>query len=185
MIIHSNIIWITGLPCIGKSTIIPSLIKSNKCVYIESDIIRDNIIKSDPAIYEEYEHLNRFKYDNHKYKNRYKSEKMFLDFHKDLSSFLVDRIIDELDLSSDNSFYIEISPFTLMYSHRKEKSLLFKLSKFKHLSRIKNYTGCSDQDANDLYTFLSNAFNSIQESLYIHKIIDIDEISIDDLQSNN
>ncbi|MGZ6520061.1 MAG: hypothetical protein ACXVED_20960 [Bacteroidia bacterium] len=177
----SNITWITGLSCIGKSTLLSKLCEKHDLTYVQSDLLRNQLIEQNPVILENIQEiighqvscwplcLNDLPY-------LYKSIDIFFNVQKYISSVFLPFLIETLKKEPHKIMLVEVSPYILHYAQRNERIIFLTLTKSIHIERIIKKTGCNITDANLLYLFFLNVLSRIDNYLFFDKILDIENI---------
>lgn len=182
----TNLTWVTGLPCIGKSSVLPAICSKLDSSFFEFDSFRDTILNDNIDLRKDYIDIvssigASWPLNPLDYVKLYTSPSTLLRTHAFFASTFIPRVINLLKDKHDKSVYIEISPFTLNYLSQGHRKIFLLLSKRPHIARIKTHTGCDDTEAEYLYYLFHDAFSRIEESLIINKLIDIDDMVASDL----
>ena len=181
---RKNIIFITGLPCIGKSTLLSDIYKKEGIEYIKTDNLRNTIILNNTEILKTIEKiigkkLRKWPPSLHEYPIMYTSPEIFLQIQSYLATKCLSEIQNIIIKNQEKLLFIEISPFMLLYTGIQEESIFLTLRKNIHLNRIQLKTDCNKVQANYFFQFYTAILRYIEDYLFIDKIIDIELISND------
>jgi len=181
---RKKIIFITGLPCIGKSTLLSDIYKKAGREYIKTDNLRNKIIFNNTEILKTIgkiigKKLRKWPPSLHEYPIIYTSPEIFLQIQSYLATKCLSEIKNIIIKNQEELLFIEISPFMLFYTGIQEESIFLTLRKNIHLNRIQLKTNCNKQQADYFFQFYTSIFRYIEDYLFIDKIIDMELISND------
>jgi len=184
MSVAEKIIFVTGLPCIGKTRALLRLCKKLESRYIQFDNYRDlhtpRKVSVDLQSFDIGFPFRGFPLTFDEWCRLIETTDGFISFYKWLGNNVGLDFVNYLEMESESSpkpIVCEISPFVLSVLPQRHPVIMCNISRALHTERLAQKIGCSNEEAHMVSTFYSQAYIRVKGHINLECAINLASLS--------